>query len=461
MTVAAHEERVTDRVELVSLDLIDPAPDNPRRQIGDVTELAQSIQALGLLEPLVITPRGDRYLLVCGARRHAACIVAGLDATTCVIREFSETERQEAMLIENLQREDLSVLEEATAYSRLVELGQTQRQLAERVGRSQAHISKRLAILDLPEAVQAKVDSGGITLEDAQQLGKLGDHPKRLESLIKRYANHDTIPGWAIDEELRSIARAKKVEQTIAKLKKTDETVVKMNGYQPPKGYARVAPGYWNTVDMDPAKHAKLACHAVGVTGNADVIELCNDAAKHPKKKEPAATGASKAQRETEKRRKDLLEAAASRREFAYGLVRGKVAKDDVLEAALPAMLVVDIQEGLELACRALQVEDELKALLARDAESAEAVEEFDVYAEFDCEAFEATLNERAAKSATERIRVTFAVAVGAIEELLTPQWGEPRWDLSAPYYALLKRHGYKPSKVEQAAIDAAAKAGR
>lgn len=162
---------------MVPLDRIRPAGDNPRGGLGDVTQLAASVARHGILEPLVVTNgAGGTVTLVAGHRRHAAAQAAGLDEAPCVVRgDLDDAGRLELMLVENLDRADLTPLEEAAAYRRLhVDLGWSQQRIAERLSRSQGHVSKRLALLDLPDKARDAVAAGDLTLDDARELGKLG-----------------------------------------------------------------------------------------------------------------------------------------------------------------------------------------------------------------------------------------------------------------------------------------------
>lgn len=145
-----------------------PASDNPRRHRGDLAELVSSIRSVGILQPLVVSPEpGPGYRIVCGERRWAAAVELGLPTVPCVVRRFTEQERQEAMLIENLQRQNLSPLEEAEAFQRLIALGHSQRQIAERVGKSQGYVSRRLLLLALPAATQEQVERHELPLDQA------------------------------------------------------------------------------------------------------------------------------------------------------------------------------------------------------------------------------------------------------------------------------------------------------
>ena len=177
LSVSEHSPDPTRRNGIVDLgQIVDlpltalvPASDNPRRGRGKLSDLAASIAAVGVLQPLLVTPEedDDRYRIVCGERRWAAAIRAGLDSVPCVVCILTEIQRHEAMLIENLQGSNLSKMDEAQAYARLMDLGLSQRDIASRVGRSQAHISRRLRLLTLPVETRALVDDGELPLEHA------------------------------------------------------------------------------------------------------------------------------------------------------------------------------------------------------------------------------------------------------------------------------------------------------
>ena len=152
----------------LSVEDLHPAPDNPRTSLGKLTDLSASIASVGILHPLVVSPRPQGgYVIVCGERRWAAAVRVGLHRVPCVVREFEDAERQEVMLVENLQRSSLTKLEEAQAYDRLLQLGLTQREIGSRVGKSQSHISRRLLLLTLPAEVQQSVETGKVSVDQA------------------------------------------------------------------------------------------------------------------------------------------------------------------------------------------------------------------------------------------------------------------------------------------------------
>src|SRR5437867_80992 len=146
-------------------------PDQPRRHFDEETlaALADSIRRHGLLQPLVVQAVGDRYELIAGERRLRAAQRVGLDRVPVVLREASPERRFELALIENLQREDLSPLEEAEAYRRLIdEFGLTQEEIASRVGKSRPAIANALRLLALPESVKAQVETGELSAGHAR-----------------------------------------------------------------------------------------------------------------------------------------------------------------------------------------------------------------------------------------------------------------------------------------------------
>jgi len=156
---------------LVPVQDIVPNPDQPRRHFDEeaLAALADSIRRHGLLQPLVVCAAGDRYELIAGERRLRAAERAGLDRVPIVVREAAPAKRFELALIENLQREDLSPLEEAEAYRHLIdEYGLTQEEIAQRVGKSRPAVANALRLLALPEPVKAQVETGELSAGHAR-----------------------------------------------------------------------------------------------------------------------------------------------------------------------------------------------------------------------------------------------------------------------------------------------------
>ena len=154
-------EREEPRLLKLRLDAIEPDPDQPRKDLGDLTELADSIREQGVLQPLIVEPTAfNSYRLLAGERRHAACRIAGLATAPCIVRTVEEHERLALQLIENLHRKALNPLEEATAFQRLLdEFNLTQRELAQRLGKSVASVNQTLRLLDLSPEFRASVQT--------------------------------------------------------------------------------------------------------------------------------------------------------------------------------------------------------------------------------------------------------------------------------------------------------------
>ncbi|HET9050236.1 MAG TPA: ParB/RepB/Spo0J family partition protein [Candidatus Dormibacteraeota bacterium] len=177
----------------LAVDAIDPNPEQPRTTFDDgrLAELSESIRTHGVLQPVVVEHDGrGTYRLIVGERRLRAARLAGMATIPALVRPASESARQnlELALVENLQRAELSPLEEATAFSRLSDaFGLTHDAIALRVGRSRAAVSNAIRLLALPPAVQAHVRAGTLTAGHAKALLGLPD-PQEIERLADRAA---------------------------------------------------------------------------------------------------------------------------------------------------------------------------------------------------------------------------------------------------------------------------------
>jgi ParB family chromosome partitioning protein len=157
----------------VDLDRIVPNPRQPRLQMeqGPLEELAQSIRANGIIQPILVRRSGDRYEIIAGERRWRAAQIAGLLRVPVVVREIEDNQLLQVALIENIQRENLNPIDEATAYRRLLdECAMTQEALAEAVGKDRASIANHLRLLRLPPDVQRQVSRGALSMGHARAL---------------------------------------------------------------------------------------------------------------------------------------------------------------------------------------------------------------------------------------------------------------------------------------------------
>lgn len=182
---AAEEELL----EEIPIEDIKPNPRQPRRRFDPkgLEEMAESIRAFGLVQPVIVRPTMGGYELVAGERRFRAAKIAGLEEIPAIIKESSETASLEIALIENLHRSDLNGIEEATAYQQLLDdFGITHEELAKRVGKSRTAITNTLRLLQLPPGVQKEVMEGRITTGHAKALLSLQEDPARMERLCRR-----------------------------------------------------------------------------------------------------------------------------------------------------------------------------------------------------------------------------------------------------------------------------------
>ncbi|MCL6564810.1 MAG: ParB/RepB/Spo0J family partition protein [Acidobacteriia bacterium] len=174
----------------VDIDLIDPNPYQPRTQFKTeaLEELAQSIRANGIIQPLVLRPTGRRYQLIAGERRWRAAQRAGLMRVPAILKDIPENRALEITLVENLQREDLNPIEQARAFERLMtEFQLTQEEIAERTGKDRATIANTLRLLKLEKSIQELVEEGRLTAGHARALLAIAD-PKLRSSLAQRAA---------------------------------------------------------------------------------------------------------------------------------------------------------------------------------------------------------------------------------------------------------------------------------
>ena len=172
------------RVVFIRLDDIEPDPEQPRKDVGDLEELAASIKTHGVINPIVVRPTSDRkFRIVAGERRYRASRLAGRDQIQAIIRTLEEQSRLEVQLIENLHRKDLNPFEEATVYRRLMdEFGLTQDQMAKRVGRSQATINEVLLLLQLPSTLRSEYrTSDKVSKSVLIEIAKQPDQEKQVE----------------------------------------------------------------------------------------------------------------------------------------------------------------------------------------------------------------------------------------------------------------------------------------
>jgi ParB family transcriptional regulator, chromosome partitioning protein len=196
-----------EELQEVDIDLIDPNPDQPRLRFNEdkLNELAQSIRANGLVQPLLLRRSANgRYQIVAGERRWRAAQRAGLLRVHAVVRNIPDSKLLELALIENIQREELNPIEEASAYQRLIHnLGLTQDEVAQQVGKDRSSIANYLRLLKLPEDVQRMLEDELISMGHARAL--LGLDTK---DQIRRLANEVAEKKLSVRQTEQAVKRA-------------------------------------------------------------------------------------------------------------------------------------------------------------------------------------------------------------------------------------------------------------
>jgi len=188
---------------MISIDRIDPNPNQPRQVMGDLSELIASITEKGIIEPLVVRQRGDRFQIVAGERRYQAAVQVGLRELPVVVRDVDEAEMLELALIENLQRKDLTPFEESEALEGLAErCGYTHEELARRLGKSRTAVTESLALNAMPEEVRnlcrlADISAKSLLLQVVRQ-----NTPDKMTALVEQIASQ----GGTTRQQLRQAA---------------------------------------------------------------------------------------------------------------------------------------------------------------------------------------------------------------------------------------------------------------
>ena len=190
----------------IDIDLIDPNPQQPRDRFdaANLEELSASIRANGIVQPIVVRPHAGRYQIIAGERRWRASQQAGLHKIPAVVKEVPDEKMLELALIENIQRQELNPIEEANAYRRLIEnIGLTQEQVAERVGKERTLITTTMRLLKLPNDIQRHIIHGKLSLSHGRAL-LMSDDPKIQREVGQQAIDHEL----SVRETERAIKRA-------------------------------------------------------------------------------------------------------------------------------------------------------------------------------------------------------------------------------------------------------------
>ncbi len=238
-------------VRSIPIDKISPNPFQPRREFSEeeIQELADSISQVGLLQPLIVRQQrgAEGFELIAGERRWRALKLLGWETCPAVVREINDQEMALFALIENIQREDLSPIEEAQAYQLMIErFSLTQENLARLVGKSRSHIANLLRLLSLPPDVQEKVDKGLISFSQAKELLSGSPTPQEIRNRAE-----------TVLRERATVREIRQKRETDPFIKRVEETLQRLLGtkvildHNSRKNRGRLILEYYSLSDLD------------------------------------------------------------------------------------------------------------------------------------------------------------------------------------------------------------------
>lgn len=328
-------------MEMISIDRLYPHPQNPRREVGDISELTESIKQNGIFQNLTVikggagVPEGaEGFTVIIGHRRLAAAKAAGLTELPCSIAEMDERTQVGTMLLENMQRQDLTVWEQAQGFQLMLDLGETEQSIAEKTGFSKATVRHRVKLLELDKEEFEKSQEKQPTMAEYIELESISD-PKERNKALKSIGT-DSFK-WAVQQAKRTI-KEREAHKAWDKLFK-ELGIAKVEPKQADKKEDLFESRYVSYDDA-PAKkdisNIKKAVKEGKVSGYtvrySSVHVLCGDKAKSRKQKTPEEKAADERLRQIRK-----LEAQA--KELREGFIRNYTGghEDIVIRAAIEA----------------------------------------------------------------------------------------------------------------------------
>ena len=200
-------------MQYIAIEQLHPHPDNPRKELGDLTELSASIKQSGIYQNLTVVPReAGGYTVVIGHRRRAAAQLAGLTELPCIVTDMSYKEQLSTMLLENMQRSDLTIYEQAQGFQMMLDLGDTVSTIAQSTGLSETTVRRRVKLLELDREKFEKATARGATLFDFAELNKVKSIESRNELL-------DCIGTANFNNKLKSILDKEKTAERMEEIR--------------------------------------------------------------------------------------------------------------------------------------------------------------------------------------------------------------------------------------------------
>ena len=190
LSTTNNKEEINNGIQKINISQIIPNPSQPRKSFKDeeLKELSSSIKNQGLIQPIIVKPTtNNQYQIIAGERRWRACQLNGMHEVDCVIKDLDDTNVLEAALIENIQREDLNVIEEANAYKGLIDIkGISNENLAKLIGKSSSYVSNILRLLELDKKIQQMVINGELSMGHARALIGVPDAINKANEIIEK-----------------------------------------------------------------------------------------------------------------------------------------------------------------------------------------------------------------------------------------------------------------------------------
>jgi ParB family chromosome partitioning protein len=202
-----------NKIVMLPVDKLCPHPDNPRKDLGDLTELAESIKSNGILQNLTVVPGEDseHYMVIIGHRRMAAAKKAGLTEVPCAVVNMSHKEQVATMLVENVQRSDLTAYEQAMGFQMMLDLGETQQSIAKQTGFSEATVSRRIRLMKLDAKKLQAAESRGGTMEQYIKVAEIKSASDRKRAL-------DAIGTDDFNRTMQQILREQGIKENTPKI---------------------------------------------------------------------------------------------------------------------------------------------------------------------------------------------------------------------------------------------------
>lgn len=332
----------------IEIEHIHPHPENPRKDLGNLEELAESIKKNGVMQNLTVVPiegKTGEYTAIIGHRRHAAAKLAGISEVPCrVIAELSQKEQMSTMLEENMQRNDLTIFEQAQGFQMMLDLGETEETLAEKTGFSKSTIRHRLNIAKLDQKELNKKeqdDSFQLTLKDLYALEKVEDVKMRNKILKEARDSRDII--WKAQSAVNEAERAKKVKQ-ISKMLEA------LGVEKAPKGTENeLYSAKWDLIkeiDLDKDVPKRISLKEEGKVYYLPyyrTVKILKKAQKGKKILTPEEESRKQKERDMKEIKARIKELNANRKEFIESIILGKIdaVKDEsnIREMAWQVML--------------------------------------------------------------------------------------------------------------------------